>query len=446
MKNIKNILMICVASIFLYSCDTTNEADYLPENYILPTTLTLTETEAADTSFDVSYTSSSLGKGYYVAVPSGTDAPTATQVHSGSGFMQSGSFDVDGITATSITIDTDIFGGYVYDVYAIHKSEDNFISETVTKLTVTTPDTEDPTFLGETSSPAHRSGGNSPTAAVSLNFSEPVFYQGGDITFTAFTSDRTVIVNTASALSKSGTNISIDTHGTFEQDDIIIVSWSEDTFKDNAGKSVAALTGFSHYFGTRVFTAPEAAALMVGLYNYEAVFYGGNVQAFYDGNAALFLPKTGQFELKLDPTDPTATTLLGINVFSPLNNYGDYGAPSNLKIKFGAEGALAVLDTPQNCGIPFGVDTIWLHYNDSATVTNPGAYNVTTGQIAHYLTAVVKDTAYRIDDLDYVYTRIGTFAKPSSEEMEKRNKFLQKKKEQSKNYRGLAHKALEILK
>lgn len=443
--NIKNFIGILAFATLLSSCDTTNESNYTPEAYDAPASLTLTEnaTATTDNSFEVVYASSSLGKGYYAVVVSGTTAPTSSQVHSGTGFIKSGNFNVDVTTPTTINVDSDVYGAYSYDVYGIHKSSDNFISETVTKLTVVTPDTAAPVFNGDTSSPSFQSAGISPFAPVTFNFSEPVFYQGGDITFTGFSSGRIITVNTADALTINGPNVTVNTHGTFEQDDFIIVTWAEGTFKDNSGKSVADLSGFAHYFKTRLFTAPEAAALMVGTYNYAAVFYGGSLENFYTPNASLFLPTTGEFELKLDPSDASGSTLLGVNVFSPLNDYG-YTAPANLKIKFGEGGELAILDELQTSGIPFSVSTTWRHYSSGFTTAQPGYYDVTAGTINHYLSITITDTAEAFDDIDYNYTRIGTFAKPSFEELEKKNEYLQKKRAQHKTYKKIKYNTIKI--
>lgn len=447
--NIKKFIGILAFATLLSSCDTTNESSYIPEAYDAPASLTLTEnaTATTDTSFEVVYASSKLGQGYYAVVASGTTAPTSTQVHSGTGFINSGNFNVDGTTPTTITVDSDVYGAYSYDVYGIHKSGDNFISETVTKLTVLTPDTAAPVFNRGTSSPEFESGGNSPFAPVTFNFSEPVLYQGGDITFTAFDSERTITVNSADALSMNGPNVTVNTHGTFEQDDFIIVTWAEGTFKDNSSKSVEALSGFSHYFRTRSFTAPEAAALMVGTYNYETVFSGGFLEDFYTVNAPLFLPSSGEFKLELDPSDATGTTLLGINIYSTLNNYGFF-ANENLKLKFGANGALAILDEPQGAnglgGFLTDADVNWAPYIANAVTAIPGSYDVRTGRIAHYLSLIVKDTGFVIDEMDYNYTRIGTFAKPSFEEMEKKNEFLQKKRAQYKTYEKIKYNTVKI--
>ena len=449
--NIKNFIGILAFATLLSSCDTTNESNYTPAAYVAPASLTLTENATAtkDTIFEVVYTSSSLGEGYYAVVASGTTAPTPTEVYSGTGFIKSGNFSVDGTTQKTITVDSDVYGAYSYDVYGIHKSTDNFISETVTKLTVVTPDTAAPVFKGGTSSPSFTSAGNSPFAPVTFNFSEPVLYQGGDITFTAFNSERTITVNAADALTMNGPNVTVNTHGTFEQDDFIIVTWAEDTFKDNSGKSVAALSGFAHYFKTRLFTAPEAAALMVGTYNYETVFYGGFLEGFYTANAPLFLPSSGEFKLELDPSDATGTTLLGVNIYSPLANYG-YFANENLKLKFGAAGALEILDEAQGANglgewAGTTADVTWGPYIANAVTALPGFYDVTSGNITQYLSLLVKDTGFIIDEMDYNYTRVGTFAKPSFEELEKKNAFLKKKRAQYDTYEKVEYKNLKIV-
>jgi hypothetical protein len=452
MKKIYNIVLLSIVSILMYSCDTTNEADYTPSTYIAPASFTLEENTASttDNNFVITYSPTASGKAYFAVLPGNSAAPTSTSVHAGNGFQHAGNFDVDGTTPVDINVEGNIYGNYTYDVYAIHKSDDNLISETVTKLSVTTPDTEKPAFLGDDSSPYFEQGSVNPFAPVTFTFSEPVIYQGGDITFTAFSSNRTVIVNDASALSANGKSISVDTHGTFEQDDFIIVTWDEGTFKDNADKSVDALTGFTHYFKTRPFTAPEAAALMVGTYNYEAVMYGGSIDNFYTPNAALFLPTTGGFELKLDPSDASGTTLLGVNIFSPLNNFG-FTAPVNLKIKFGQQGELAVLDELPTSGIPFSnIDSVtWRHYALDATTILPGFYDVTEGTINHYLSLVVTDTGAAIDDIDYNYTRVGTYAKSTSKlrkELKVRNEFLNKKREIHKTYSKKEYKVINIVK
>ncbi len=447
--NMKKIIGVFVLATAFYSCDTTNESGYVPVEYTSPAAFTIAENAAAttDNEFVVTYTPTSVGKAYYAVVAAGTPAPSSTDVHGGSGFIQADDFDVDGSTPVDITIDSNIFGSYSYDVYAIHKSSDNFISETVTKLTVTTPDTAAPEFLRDDSNPSFQSADISPFAPVVLKFSEPVTYQGGDVTFTGFFGSRTITVNGADNFASDGTTIVIENHGTFAPDDFIVVTWDEGTFKDNAGKSVASLSGLNHYFSTRIFTAPESAALMVGTYNYDTTFWGGFLEDFYTGNAGLFLPTSGEFELKLDPSDPTGTTLLGINLYSPLSDYG-YPHPENLKIKFGESGNLAILDEVQAAGsfdeFNGGFPSNWTHYVAGTVNPDPGNYNVEAGTINHYLSVAIASTSVAYSDIDYSYTRIGTYARPSAEDIDKRNALIGKKIEQNKNYKKILYNNKKI--
>ena len=459
--NIKNIIGSLVLASMLYSCDTTNESGYEPSVYIQSTSLALAEVTASalDNSFEFTYTPTSAGTGYYAVVKSGTAAPSSTDVHSGSGFMQAGNFAVDGTTPVSITVDSDIYGNYTYDVYAIHKSDDNFISETVTKLSVTTPDTANPMFIKLESTPVFDDSVTpgvpteevSPLADVILQFTEPVSYEGGEIKFTAINSGREVIINDASAVTISGTTVTIDTHGTFEQNDFISVTWPLGTFKDNSDKSADELVITEYYFETRLFTASESAVLMEGTYNYSTVMYGGNFESFYTPNAGLFLPTTGEFELKLDPTDETGTTLLGINIISPLVDFGFPRTSANLKIKLGAGGLLTVLDEDQTSGVPLtdgdGNDFLvkWLHNVDGFDV-DAGSYDVTAGTLTHFVSLVADNGSNAVlDFVDYNYTRVGTFPKLSSElkeKLEKRNKLLTEKVAQNETYKGFSFKVL----
>jgi hypothetical protein len=443
---IRKIIGVFALTTLLYSCDTTNESGYEPSVYTSPTAFTLVEeaATATDNSFVVTYSPTTKGEGYYAVVQSGSAAPSSTAVHSGTGFMQAGNFDVDGTTPVNITVDTDIYGAYTYDVYAIHKSVDNFISETVTKLSVTTPDTMDPTFLGEESSPEFTSAEINPFAPVTFTFSEPVIYQGGDITFTGFNSERVIVVNEASALSASGTSVTVNTHGTFAEDDFIIVTWAEGTFKDNAGKNVAAVSGIDHYFSTRLFSAPEAASLLVGTYNYSTTFYGGNIETFYTPNAALFLPSSGEFELELDPSDATGTTLLGINVFAPLVNFGFPKTAANIKIKVGTGGLLDLLETNQDSGIPLTANEEDLDVEWRAWVSGlealPGVYDLNAGTINQQLSLVSSESSTVIDDIDYNYTRVGTYAKSTPA----LQKSLKERNELHKTYKNLNYKLVPL--
>jgi hypothetical protein len=447
--NFKNIFYYLTLAIVLISCNQEEEVNYTTKVSALPPTITVITSNVTDNSFDVDYTAESNGILYYAIQLSKATPPDASNIiGQSSGSLVNAMADLTSSNTLSYSMVADIYGAYDYSIYSVMTSVDG-IASSVIKTDVTTPDTADPVFLGDASSPSFQAAGISPFAPVTFTFSEPVFYQGGDITFTGYASGRTIIVNDDSALSMSGASLTVDTHGTFEQDSFIIVTWADGTFKDNSGKSVAGLSGFGHYFKTRLFTAPEAAALMVGTYNYETVFYGGFLEDFYTANAALFLPSSGEFKLELDPSDPTGTTLLGVNVYSSLANYG-YFANENLKLKFGAAGALEILEAKQGANGLGGfagttADVIWGPYIADAVTALPGFYNVTSGNITQYLSLMVKDTGAIIDEMDYNYTRIGTYAKPSFEELEKKNEFLKKKRAQYNTYKKVEYQNLKIL-
>jgi hypothetical protein len=123
MKKIYNIVLLSIVSILMYSCDTTNEAGYAPSTYIAPASFTLEEKTASteENSFVVTYSPTAKGEAYLAVLPGGSEAPTSTNIHGGSGFQQAINTVVDGETPVEITIDSNIYGGYTYDVYAIHK-------------------------------------------------------------------------------------------------------------------------------------------------------------------------------------------------------------------------------------------------------------------------------------------------------------------------------------
>lgn len=473
MKNyFKKFIYFSTVALLLASCDQKEDIDYTAKVYevageltvqlLSPTVDPVTHLPKIDRTIDVNFSSSKEGILYYAIDRATAVTPSASDlVNSRTGLTFDNKISLSSNETISLRIDDTyietinktptndiIYGGFEFAVFSVMASKDGILSE-VKKTVFTTPNnSENPVFLGNASNPSFESAGINPFAPVRLAFNEPVFYQGGDIKFTAFNSGREIIVNDASDLSLTAASINVNTHGTFEHDDFIIVTWDAGTFKDIEGNNVASLSGFSHYFRTRLFTAPEAAALMVGTYNYETVMYGGSIENYYTPRAQFFLPRNGTFELKLDPSDPSGSTLLGANLFSPLNDF-DITAPENLKIKFGADGRLAILDEKQLCGIPFNVSTTWIHYSSGLTTALPGFYSVTNGTINHYLSLTVTDTEMAFDDIDYNYTRIGTFAKSTPQlqkELRERNQLIQGKIEQHKTYKKLDLKIINEIK
>lgn len=452
MKNyFKKFIYFSTVALLLASCDQKEDIDYTAKVYDKvagdltvqlqsPTVNPVTNLPDINTTFDADFNSSKDGIVYYAMDLSSAATPSASSlVYGSTGLLVDSKLTLTSGVSSAISFKNDnIYGGYEYAVFSVMASEDGYLSE-VKKTVFTTPDTANPVFLKAESSPAFQSADISPFAPVTFNFSEPVFYQGGDITFTAFDSGsgsgRAITVNDASAISMSGTSVTVNTHGTFEQDDFIIVTWADGTFKDNSGKSAAASAGFNHYFSTRAFTVPEMAFLMQGTWNYSTVFYGA-LSGFYTANASFFLADVGQIELKLDPSDPTGSTLLGVNIFSPLNQLGSPTEPDNLKIRLGDDGELIPLDAKQPSGINGGGVFEWTHWSFFGNPF-PGFYDFDAGTINHWLQLVSATSGAAVDDIDYNYTRVGTFAKntqQSVKNLEKRNELLEKKVSQNKTY------------
>jgi hypothetical protein len=127
-----------------------------------------------------------------------------------------------------------------------------------------------------------------------------------------------------------------------------------------------------------------------------------------------------------------------------------FSANANLKLKFGAGGALEILGELQEANGLGGFagtteDVVWGPYIANAITAQQGFYNVTDGTINHYLSLIVKNTGFVIDEMDYNYTRVGTFAKPSFEQLEKKNEFLKKKRAQYDTYKKIGYKNLKIV-
>ncbi|MCG1035712.1 Ig-like domain-containing protein [Polaribacter sargassicola] len=441
--NLKHIFYYFALAIVLVSCEK-DEVNYTPKEYAPAPGLSVSTSNLTDNSFDVDYTSDEDGVLYYAIQLASDAAPDAESIiRRTASSIVNNKADLTSGSTWSYTMDSDIYGAYDYSIYSVMTSVDG-IATSVIKTDVTTPDTTNPSFLRDSSTPAFASADISPFTPLTLQFDEPVFYQGGNITFSAYDdgsgTGRTVLVSSnTSTITSSGTTITIDTHGTFQQDDFIIVTWDEGTFTDKSGKSVAALTGFDYYFSTRAYTLAETAYLMQGTWDYSTVFYGGLLESIYVNNASLFLPDTGSVELTLDPTDPEGLTLLGINIFAPLIDYGYPREPEFFKIKLGEEGVLEVLDENQTSGMPITytsgepVISEWAPWSFFGSYY-PGFYDFEGGTIDHWLQLIVSDDGTAIDDIDYIYTRVGTYAKSNSKtykSLEKKNELMEEKRKQN---------------
>jgi hypothetical protein len=115
------------------------ETNYTPADYEFPTGITLTSGNITNSSFDFTYTINGGGEGYYVVVEGGSAAPSNEDVFDGTatGLVDSGNFVLDG-TAVVTSVTEDLCDGTAYDVYAVQFTTDSFLSETTTKLTVST--------------------------------------------------------------------------------------------------------------------------------------------------------------------------------------------------------------------------------------------------------------------------------------------------------------------
>lgn len=145
MKQINKLLIFSLAIIFVYSCDTTNDSGYEPENYTLPQSFSLDVDTSAlpynvfQEATKVIYTPTTAGKGYFIVTLSTDPVPTSTKVHAATGanILESGEFNVDGSTPIITDLSFGVIPGTEYSVHAIHKSTDNFISESVVTTTFT---------------------------------------------------------------------------------------------------------------------------------------------------------------------------------------------------------------------------------------------------------------------------------------------------------------------
>lgn len=415
----KRAFTTAFASLLVFSCNQKDDGSsyYTPETYVFNNDfeVAINSSSLTDTSAEVIYTPTAEGTGYIAVTRADQPAPTSTQIHNGkfgdilvSNYEK---FDIKDTTPINITVDSLIYGDYNYNVYAINKTVDGFISEEPKLISFLTPDTQDPTFLKETSSPVHENDSADPIAEVVLDFSEPVFYQGGDITFTGTNSGRVITVNDEQAITSNGKTIVIKPHGTFPQNDQVKVSWAADTFKDKSGKSVAALAD-TYTFITRAFTIQEIAFLMQGTYNYQAQFSGmpNGLETIYDGlPAGQFPPKSGEIVLKLDESDPTKTTLIGLNIF----NAAPAPEPKSFKMKIGENGKLIIPENVPSIITLSGFATEW----GSPSVglfLDAGTHDIDNGIIINKKALYLSNSTTIFDEIEYVYNRVGTYEKNSN--------------------------------
>jgi len=385
--NIKNIIGIVAFVSLIFSCDTNDEiTGYVPASYTQPQSFTLTvdAATATDNSFEVTYTPTASGKGYYVVSTASSGAPTSTQVHSGSaaGLLQSGSFDVDGSTPVKFTVDTDLFGGYEYKIYAIHKSDDDFISEATKVESFTTPDTMDPVFSPGNSVPTNATGFYDPTSTnVFLNFSEPVFYNAGDVTLTGTRSGENIVISGGFSQVQ---NVFIGFNpGLLVEDEVYVVSFDADTFRDVSGKPVAEAAFGAYFWATDDYTTEyELSQLFGGLTSKDFDYTLTDNVGF--AGFGLPIPLTGTYTVNLDGDKS--------EFFNALDQtYGDDSFA--FKVRYEAVSGND-LDGPDSFGFIYlepnpqqslftsgGLDLFWNAWYDFAEPNLTGFYDTSDGSI-----------------------------------------------------------------
>lgn len=140
MKNTIYKIAIFVLGVFtIVSCESPEaETNYTPAEYEFPSGITLTTNNVTINSFNLSYSNTGMGEGYYVVVEGGSETPTTYDVLAGeaAGLIMSGNFELTG-SDISTTID-DLCIGLSYDVYAVHFTSDSFLSEDLVSINVST--------------------------------------------------------------------------------------------------------------------------------------------------------------------------------------------------------------------------------------------------------------------------------------------------------------------
>jgi len=390
-KTIKYGFGILLTSMLIYSCSTNNtKTGYVPATYIQPQTFTMMvdTTTASDNNFDVTYTSMAKGKGYYAVLPASATAPTSTQIFNDNvnGSLQSGEFALDGSTPVTFTVNNRIYGDHTYKVYAINESTDNFISETVTSTSFTTPDTVAPAFLADTSVPANQSGYADPTNThvAYLNFTEPVYYNAGDVTVTAFYGGTSFTVSGASNFTQvDDVNIAFDLPNVLSEDDFYIISFPADTFRDASGKPVPALAMFDYYWATDHYSTTFEMNQIFGESNSKDFDYVLTDNVGFAG-LGLPIPLTGTYAVKR--VGDTVT------LFNALDEtYGD--ASYAYKVKFKAatghdldgpdpQGEIYLIDNPQKSVFTSGgIQLFWNAWYDYLKPALTGYYNTADSSI-----------------------------------------------------------------
>jgi len=404
MKNIyKNIGALALIVGLLASCaENFQDIDYTPKDYANSPSLDLSTSTDLDVdgvtvlenSFRANFSAAGDGVAYYAVYPGGTGSPDIEGIiRQNASSFGSGSVNLTSGTTSTEIISNGVYPGYSYDVYAVMTSVDG-IAGPMRMSSFTTPDTTAPLFLPDDSSPGLFAAGISPfLTSVTLSFSEPVFYQGGDITFDGFFEGAQVVLGSGNfvASTDGSTSLTFTTTDMWGVDDFMIGSFDAGTFVDNVGLEVEALGGFDYYFSTRTLTLEENIELYLsGPYDYTIDDFSGTVPVVPDG------------QYNVVQNDNTITVLNGIAtaVAGPINEHV-------LRLENDDDGDgfgfLFLEPNPQasiyNAG---GTPLYWHPYFNYLFTGVAGEYNFNTGEFYYLL-----DFA---DELGYNSFYLGYFA------------------------------------
>jgi len=271
--------------------------NYTAKDYVAASSLDLSTSNDLDvdgvtvleSSFRVNFSSTADGVAYYAIYPAGSGSPDVEGlIRESASSFGSGSVNLTGGTASTEVISTGVNPGYGYDVYAVMTSVDG-IAGPMKMASFTTPDTTAPMFLPSDSSPSACPCAETTSpflTSVTLKFSEPVFYQGGDITFVGYFDGAVVVLGAANFVASTDgtTDLTFTTSDMWGVDDFMIGSFNAGTFADNVGLEVDALGGFDYYFLTRPLTLVENIQLnLSGSYDFTITNYSVGVPLTPDG-------------------------------------------------------------------------------------------------------------------------------------------------------------------
>lgn len=133
---IYKIGFLLLAFVLVISCESPEGKNtYTPAEYELPSAISLESNSITNSSFELTYTNSGLGEGYYVVVDGGSKAPSNEDILAGvaDGLVEAGNFALESNTINTITIDG-LCDDSVYDVYTVQFTSDSFLSDATTEL------------------------------------------------------------------------------------------------------------------------------------------------------------------------------------------------------------------------------------------------------------------------------------------------------------------------